>query len=62
MVAPVFISYAREQARAKLIDCAHHSDEELDAAAEVLSRSNRAEDVRLGEAWREMRAREVANG
>ena len=54
----IFRSRAREDARAKLIECIHYSDEELDAAAEVLARSNRAEDVRLAAMWREMRARE----
>lgn len=55
MVMAIFRSRAREEARAKLIDCINHTDAELDAAAEVLARSNRAEDVRLAAEWREMR-------
>lgn len=62
MAVLIFRSRAREDARAKLIDCIHHTDAELDAAAEVLARSNRAEDVRLAAMWREIRAKEVAHG
>lgn len=56
----IFHSRAREEARAKLIDCTQHTDADLDAAAEVLARSSRPEDTRLAKMWREMRAREGA--
>lgn len=60
MAVSIFRSRAREDARAKLIDCTHYSDAELDAAAGVLARSNRHEDQSLAAMWRQMRAMETA--